>query len=128
MTETLPIEVRQFLAESIHSIEQLEVLLLLRASPDRVWTAREVYQRVLTNEGSVQQSLEKLCRRGLCIQTGSPPAYQFAPKSEKMQSVLETLATLYKERPARIVNALYAASASEIDAFARAFRIRKDKE
>lgn len=119
-----PEEVRRFLKEHVSSIEQLEVLLLLRASSERSWSAREVYQRVLTNESSIQNSLEKLAQHGL-LSRPNESQFQFADDAAAVRSVLDSLAALYKERPARIVRELYGASASEIDAFAQAFRIRK---
>lgn len=118
-------DIQQFLVGNIQSIEQLEILLLLRASPDHVWTVREVYQRVLTNETSVEQSLGKLCEHDL-IQKADASTFQFkaSPDTEK---ILEELARLYKEKPTRILYALYGAQRPELDAFTQAFRIRKTK-
>jgi predicted transcriptional regulator len=116
-------DVRQFLIGNIRSIEQLEILLLLRASADRPWTAREVYQRVLTNETSVQKSLEKLREQRL-VQVEGESAYRFV-SSVETHDVLEKLARLYKEKPARIIYALYGPEHSELDAFAQAFKLRQ---
>jgi hypothetical protein len=117
-------EVRQFLAANIASIEQLEVLLLLRAGQERSWTPRDVYQRVMTNVNSIEQSLGRLCDKGLVRSLGES-YFQFTSGSD-MEEVLEQLATLYKERPARILYALYGTPSSEISAFADAFRIKKN--
>jgi hypothetical protein len=121
----LPEGIPQFLAQNVHSVEQLEILLLLRASPDHVWTVREVYQRVLTNEKSVEQSLGKLCAHDL-IHRAYEGAFQFktSPETEK---ILEELARLYKEKPTRILYALYGAQRPELEAFTQAFRVRKSK-
>jgi hypothetical protein len=116
-------DVRQFLAKYIRSIEQLEILLLVRATPEQKWTVRELYQRVLTNETSILQSLEKLREHGL-VQKSGESMYQFAP-SPDTRSVLEKLAGLYKEKPTRILQALYGSTQSEIEAFAQAFKIRR---
>jgi predicted transcriptional regulator len=118
-------DIQQFLERNVHSIEQLEILLLLRASPDREWTVREVYQRVLTNETSVAQSLGKLSEHGL-VRKADESAFQFetSPNTEK---ILEELAQLYKEKPTRILYALYGAQRPELEAFTQAFRVRKPK-
>ena len=118
-------DVRQFLVENIRSIEQLEILLLLRASSDRTWTAQEVYQRVLTNETSVRESLERL-REHCLIRVAGESTYQFVSNTET-QEVLEKLAGLYKEKPARIIYALYGPQRAELDAFAQAFKFRQPK-
>jgi predicted transcriptional regulator len=118
----IPIDVRHFLAKCIASIEQLEILLLLRATPEQAWTVRELYQRVLTNETSIARSLEKLGSHGLV--RGSGATYQFVSNSG-FEVVLEKLAGLYKEKPTRILQALYGSTQSEIEAFAQAFKIRR---
>jgi hypothetical protein len=100
-------EVWQLLMDNIHSIEQLEILLLVRASSHQTWTAPEIYQRVLTNEASVQQSLEKLCGQGFLRNVGES-VYQFVVDQDR-ERVLDKLAELYKEKPARILYALYGA-------------------
>ena len=41
-----PEAVRSFILEHINSVEQLEVLLLLKNQPDREWTAEAVSQAV----------------------------------------------------------------------------------
>jgi predicted transcriptional regulator len=116
-------DVRQFLAKCIRSIEQLEILLLVRATPEQKWTVRELYQRVLTNETSILQSLERLREHGLVQQAGES-TYQFVSSTDA-QSVLEKLAGLYKEKPTRILQALYGSTQSEAEAFAQSFRIRR---
>jgi hypothetical protein len=124
----VPDEVRLFLKDHVSSIEQLEVLLLLRASPERAWPVKEVYQRVLTNESSIQQSLEKLSEHGLVSRVQGESAYQFSGGAPDMLTTLDRLAILYKERPTRVVHELYGATPSEIDEFAKAFKIRRDSK
>ena len=121
----VPVEVQKFLVENIRSIEQLEILLLLRASSDHAWTISEVYQRVLTNENSVRESLERLCGLGL-LRLAAEGAYQVA-SNPSTEGVLEKLAGFYKEKPARIIYALYGPQRSELDAFADAFKLRQPK-
>jgi hypothetical protein len=119
---------RRFVADHIRSIEQLEVLLLLNGSPDRAWSPADVYRSVLTNERSVQQTLDYLCERHLVERhSTSPSTYQFAPPSESTKAILTELTRLYKERPVTFVQLLYAPPEQEIEAFAKAFRIRKDR-
>ncbi len=119
----LPNEVLQFLAANISSVEQLEILLLLRAGHERSWSAREIYQRVMTNVSSIRQSLEKLCEQEQVRQTGEGQ-YQFVTNPE-LERVLEQVARAYKEMPTRILSALYGKPTPEMKAFADAFKFRK---
>jgi hypothetical protein len=125
---SIPEEVQQFLAAHTPSIERLEILLLLSGSPGRRWTQHEVYQTVLSNEKSVEEALDQLCQQGLlAVHGGGPHAtYQFSPP-ERLKTVIAELARLYKERRVKVVESIYAPPVSEIDEFAKAFRIRKDK-
>jgi hypothetical protein len=122
----LPLEVRRFLKEQIRSIEQLEILLLLRDGADRRWNPAEVYQHVRSSESSVAWTLENLTRHGLLAKSdGAELLYQFSPKNEQLRRTTETLAHLYAEKRVRIVEAIYS-EYSEVDEFAKAFRLRKD--
>jgi hypothetical protein len=118
-------EVRQFLAAYIASVEQLEVLLLLRAGHERVWSAREIYERVMTNVSSIQESLDKLSSDGLVAPSGKG-TYRFSATPE-IERVLEQVAMAYKEMPTRILSALYGTPSNELKAFADAFRIKKQQ-
>jgi hypothetical protein len=123
----LPSDVRQFLAEYIRSIEQLEILLLLRESPERQWTPAAIYQRVRSSERSVTGTLEALCKQNLVRQSDEPaPGYQFSPPTDQLKDTIATVARLYLERRVKIVEAIYSERVSEVDQFAKAFRLRKD--
>jgi DNA-binding IclR family transcriptional regulator len=122
----LPSDVEQLLREHIRSIETLEILLWLREEPDRTWTIAEVYQKVRSSERSVSQNLEELSRRGLLRQEGQSLIYRFAPQTDALRATIDQLAHLYAERRVRIVEAIYSERVSEVDEFAKAFRLRKD--
>ena len=65
MEARIPEEVRRFIATHITSLEQLEVLLLVNALPDREWSADAVYQVVKTNPALVAQRLEEFSQGGI---------------------------------------------------------------
>ena len=84
-----------------------------------------MYKIVLTNEEGVARTLENFIKLGLArkSETGT---FQFSPASDQMKAVVKKLADLYRERPVRVVEAIYQATVSEIEEFAKAFKIRKD--
>ena len=122
---SVPEDVRQFLTRYVRSIGQLEILLQLNAAPQRWWTPAEMYKAVLSNEELVGKTLESFVQLGL-IRKAEPLAYQFSPSSKEVEVVVRKLADLYRERPIRVVQAIYEAQVSEIEEFAKAFRLRKD--
>ena len=122
---SIPDEARQFLIQHVRSIAQLEILLLLHSEPNRSWTVEAAYKVVLSNRELVGKIFERFCKLGLASRSEAG-TYQFSPTSDQMRTLVATLATLYRERPGRIVQAIYEAPVSEIEEFAKAFKIRKD--
>ena len=120
----IPDEIRKFLVQHVRSIAQLDILLLISAAPQRWWTATEVYRIVLSNEELVAKTLERFCQINF-LRKSESGTYQFAPPSDEINNLIKTLALLYRERPSRIVQAIYEAPVSEIEEFAKAFKIRK---
>jgi len=121
----LPADVRTFLTEQIRSLEQLEILLLLGQTPEKSWTPAEVYQVVRSSERSVGDTLETLRKQGLLRLENAGAAYQFSPPNDQLKDTIGSVARLYVERRVKIVEAIYS-EVSELDQFAKAFRLRKD--
>ena len=124
----LPSDVLQLLRERIRSIEQLEILLLLRESGDRMWTAGEVYKQVRSSERSVAQTLQGLCSKGLLFCDAATSQFRFEPQTEALRVTIDQLADLYAERRVRVVEAIYSEPLDAVDEFAKAFRLRKDSD
>lgn len=120
-------ELDKFIAAEIQSLEQMEILLLLSGNPHRWWTAHSVYEVVKSSPASVEERLEDLTRREILRSEGeSEIRYQFAPPSEQIWKAVNELREAYKERPVKVVQAIYSKPPDAIQEFARAFRVRKD--
>lgn len=118
----------QFIAEEIQSLEQVEILLLLSGHPQKRWSALDVYNVVKSNPASVEARLRELTTRGLLRQeTQGEIRFQFAPAQENLWKVVHELRDAYKERPVKVVQAIYSKPPDAVQEFARAFRVRKDK-
>jgi hypothetical protein len=60
MTRTgIPDEARLLVERRIHSMEMLDVLVLLHGSPDRAWTAAEAAAALGTDEVSASAQLRR---------------------------------------------------------------------
>ena len=57
-------DVKEFILAHIESIAQLEALLLLRASPDKMWDASAMARRLYIGEREGQEILVRLCAGG----------------------------------------------------------------
>ena len=76
----IPDPVRKLIAEHIDSVEQLEVLILLRAHRDRAFTVSEVNDRIKSSATSVEGRLSDLAGRGFLQRTDRTYRYQASPE------------------------------------------------
>jgi hypothetical protein len=126
-SDTLPAPVKQLLSRHIRSVEQLEVLLLLRSQPQRAWTAAEVYDVIRSSQTSIAARLHAFASDGLAVEEqGSPPTFRFAPKDENTRSAVDQTAAAYQTWRIRVIEAIFAPEADPAQSFADAFKLRKD--
>jgi predicted ArsR family transcriptional regulator len=126
MTDDFPADVRKFLLENIDSVEQLEVLLLLKAESERSWNADEVSQKLCTASESAAKRLADLATLGLISVQQPPLTYRYAAQ-EAGDRLIASLADVYKERRVAVISLIYSKPTDQVKAFADAFRLRKEK-
>lgn len=124
--ETLPTSVQQFLSKYVRSLEQLEVLLLLRTGADRSWTAAEVYEVVRSSRSSVEERLESFVQLGFLAKEDGPPAtFRYAP-AENLGAAVDETAGAYQKWRVRVIEAIFTPAVDPAQRFADAFKVRKD--
>jgi hypothetical protein len=119
----IPEPVRTFLADHIDSVSLLDALLLVRAVPEKAWTATDVARALVTSETLASSQLVHLRRHGLMRQEGS--SYTYAPTAEKAAAV-DALADCYSRRRHTVIGLIYRPSSRSAVSLADAFRIRRD--
>ena len=123
----LPEDVHRFLHQHIDSVEQLEVLLLLRRSPERGWTSDEVASTVYSHPTSVVRRLALLLGQGLLRETEAG-CYQYAPRTAELHAAVTHLDEMYRERRVAVITLIASKPVQNVRAFSDAFRIRRKKE
>jgi hypothetical protein len=124
--ETLPTSVQQFLSKYIRSLEQLEVLLLLRNSAGRSWTSADVYEVVRSSRSSVEERLENFVQLGFLVKEDcSPATFRYAP-TENLGAAVDETAGAYQMWRLRVIEAIFTPTADPAQRFADAFKVRKD--
>lgn len=119
----------RFIAQHVSSIEQLEVLLLLREQRTRDWSAAEVTRELRSAETSIAGRLAELAARHLiAADAQQPPRYRAADPDTDTATVLDQLAADYRQRRLAVINAIYAPRPGPIRSFADAFRLAKPPE
>jgi predicted ArsR family transcriptional regulator len=122
----IPEHVARLLASSIESEQRLDILLHLRASPGKSFTARAVAATLPISSASAEQHLAILCGRGfLTVSIGSDLLYAYQPVSPAIDAAVAEIERLVHTCRGAVVAALREANGKDpVRAFANAFVIR----
>jgi hypothetical protein len=108
----------------------LEVLLLLARTEPRRWSVAEATTELGAPQPEVAAELAKIVKTGLAGGGPRPDGTEefiFSPSNPKLRLATEQLADLYLRRPVTLINAIYARQKLPAQAFADAFRLRKEE-
>jgi hypothetical protein len=113
-----------FMRHNLTSVWALELLLLMRAAPDRDWTAPVLVAELRASEPLVTGILEHLGRTGL-VRANADGSVRYAPAGATIAALCDQLEAAYRQRPVAVIGAI-SAPADKLQALADAFRIRGD--
>lgn len=119
---------RQLIFEAIDSVEQLEVLLLLRSRGDRSWSSAQVSAELRSSPKSVLNRLVALEQFGfLSRASDGEDDFQYRPKSDELDTAVSELADAYKIRPQKVFELIFS-PLKKSRHFADAFLVTKPKK
>ena len=122
----LSTEVKQFLRTHIQSLEQLEILALMRPEPDRAWTAKSVFDIILSSERSIERRLRAFTEMGLLATIAeAPQAYRYAPRTAELDSIVAETLQAYKLRRVMVTETIFRPEQDPAQTFADAFRFKQ---
>lgn len=113
-----------FIRENVRSVWALELLLLLRRSPERAWGVEELLGELRASTGIVGDNLARFERAGLVLRA-QDGRYRFAPAAPALASLCDELDHAYRERSVAVINAIVTPP-DRLQALADAFRIKRD--
>ena len=123
--EELPAELRAFLHSCIESINQVELLMMMRGS-ERWRTAREVAATLHVPAAVARRDLETLAARGLLeVTVGSEIEYRYRPKTGDLARYGDLLAQHYVTERQLIFAFVSTRSRIAMKRFADAFKLRE---
>jgi hypothetical protein len=124
--DDLPMAVKSLLLESIDSVEQLEILVLLYRVRFGRWTARRVSEELRTNLDSTRERLEELAARGLAVarDVDGERRYELVPDQARERAVAAVV-DAYDARRVSVITFVVTKPAERIRSFADAFRLRR---
>jgi len=119
-------EAQQFIAQHIHSIEQLEIFLTVGGGESQSWSVDEVFRKIQSNEKSIAECLAYFLKEGIAI-LEREGRYRISDKTPGLVPIALELQKAYRERQVTIIEMIYKKPPRQIQSFADAFRLRKDK-
>ena len=119
-------DVRSFITSAFPSVWSLELLLQLKASPERAFTAEELVTTLRASDVVVTRSGQALIAAGLVVEEAEG-ALRYAPASPELDSLATRAEDVYRLKPDKVRRAIVGATPNELNAFADAFKLRRDK-
>ena len=123
----LPREVRELVIRQLHSMEEIEALLLLASEPTAL-TSSEIRQRLRLPASALPlPSIARLVAHRFvkCDDESGESRYSYAVSDPESRRAVDLLRVAYNERPVTLVRLVYNRP-SAAQNFADAFRITKD--
>ena len=115
-------EIEQLIATHLTSVEQVEVLLLLRRSPETFWSVEALAGQLFIAEPAADRAARELVRAGWAQEGNSGRVFRFSADEEARRKI-DALAAEYRDRRLEVINAVFSANLTRIRSFADAFRL-----
>jgi hypothetical protein len=113
--------IQQFVAQHIHSVEQLEILCLLGQHQPAALPVAAIFRQIKSNESSISGRLKIFAREKLALTAGDE-TYRLAPAYHEL---VAELARVYGERPVTVLELIYKKPPPSMQDFSEAFRLKK---
>jgi len=116
--------IEKFIFACINSVEQLEILLLIRTRTEL--DADTITQELRTTTSSVEKRLADLMRKNLVAvrENEGQRRYAYDPPSQ-YQETIEQLATLYSTYRVSVINLIFSKPSDALTGFSDAFRFKE---
>ncbi len=116
--------IEKFIYACINSVEQLEILLLLRSRKEL--DAETITQELRTTSSSVEKRLSDLMRKNLVIlrEQDGKQTYVYDPPSLYADTV-DQLASLYSSHRVSVINLIFSKPPDALTGFSDAFRFKE---
>lgn len=118
-------DIEDFIGDSFNSIWDLELLSALLDRPERISSSAELVERMRASELVVSRSIEALVSAGIAT-VDADGTLAFRPVNDQIGDCAWQAREFYSRFPGRVRRLILARQAPGLQAFADAFRLRKD--
>lgn len=122
----VPPHIIRFIRQDIHSVLQLDVLLLLRERWGE-WTPLAVAQELRITLQYAELRLQDLHLRHLLGLGSSPKTYVYAPTSDERRLLVDELAAHYATSRYTVIDLIFSVPGDSARSLADAFRLRRKR-
>jgi hypothetical protein len=106
VSDRLPRTIRALIRDHVHSVGELDLLMLLHAQRDRTWTAEEVCAALGAPAPWAILRLQTLQAAGLVAQDAG--GWRTRSRTTEQRDTLDALAVLYRTRRRELVQYVFA--------------------
>ena len=124
-TRKIPDDVRRFIQANIHSIAQLEALLIVHEHPDTEWTVEAMSARLYIPIEEASAILSRLTDNGLVI--SHEARFKYHPESDDLGRMVDRLAEAYAKHLIPVTILIHSKQGVRIREFPDAFDLRKER-
>ena len=126
---TQRLQVALFIIEQIDSVPQLEALLLLFNSRPKGWSIETMANSLYVRSDVAARILDSLLQRNLiAVDSHRPDVFFYASEDDYQNRLVEVVDAVYRKEVVRVSSLIHSKGSAGVRDFARAFRIKKDKE
>jgi predicted transcriptional regulator len=120
------VQAYEFILNEIDSVPHLEALLLLWNSRPNAWLAEDLGKRLYIDAKTAKALLQDLARRNL-LAAAADEAFRYQAGSDR-DTVIAFVDRIYRQQVVRISTLIHTKASSAVLDFARAFRLKKERE
>ena len=117
--------VEAFITSSFQSVWSLELLLHLKATPERCFTRPELVTALRASDEVVSTSIQSLLAAGLILED-EQHCVSYAPATQDLAHHVDAVEQLYQVKPDSVRRVIVHGAESGASDFANAFKLRRD--
>jgi hypothetical protein len=122
-------DVYEYILENIDSVPHLEAIVLLWNSRPVAWSPEELASRLYVDSEKVRALLRDLMRLQLIAESPAPPSkFSYLSRSTEQDDMMRHLDAAYRRDLVRISTMIHSKASSAVREFARAFRLKKERD
>ena len=125
MSSRLSPLVRALIRRHIHSVGELELLVMLHAERDRGWSVDEICEALGCPPSWAVAELDAMARAGLLERTDGN--WRFSPSTDELEQAVAALQEAYRLQSRDVVRFVFSTPGRDLQEFSDAFRVRREE-